>query len=291
MKAVMLISLLSLELSYYLLIIQTGIVEFYASDIFAILTLPIGGILGSLLSPYTKISSENKLTFFIAIQLFVSFFYPNLSAFMLFILGFSSGVISVLMIHKLKSASRYEIGVALSISYVIGTLLFNYDIDERDVIALLFSLIVLIASRFLPKEFIVQDLRYNHKILTMFIWVLLDATLFEMLSRDSGISIWRDGFSYEIAIFHVIGVFLALSIKSTDLYRSIVIFVLFFFSYLFYYLKEPYILSAIYPIAISYYNIVILQTILKKDIKTISYYMVFIAWLATGLGLELALIL
>lgn len=64
---------------------------------------------------------------------------------------------------------------------------------------------------------------------------------------------------------------------------------LFALSYLFYFLQEAFILSLVYPFVISYYNVVILQTLIKKDLKTISIYMIFIGWLASGAGLFTAL--
>ena len=45
----------------------------------------------------------------------------------------------------------------------------------------------------------------------------------------------------------------------------------------------------VYPFVISYYNVVILQTISKKDFKTITFYMIFIGWMASGLGLFVAI--
>jgi len=65
--------------------------------------------------------------------------------------------------------------------------------------------------------------------------------------------------------------------------------ILFALSYLLYFLKEPLLLSMVYPIVISYYNVVILQTLIKKGIKTLSIYMIFIGWAASGAGLFIAL--
>jgi len=79
------------ELSYYLLIAQTGIVEYMNSNIYAIAPLPIGGVIGSLLTYYLTISRKNKIFIFLVIQLTISLFYPNLSSIMLFILGIGVG--------------------------------------------------------------------------------------------------------------------------------------------------------------------------------------------------------
>jgi len=281
--------LLSFELLFYLLIVQTGIVEFYNSDIFTLALIPIGGVLGSLSTLFMHGESEKKLSFFLLVQLFISFFYPNLSQFMLFILGFSSGVISVFMIHELKKASSIELGVALSLSYVIGTFLFNTEVAERRVYALLFTFIVLIASRLLPSEKKEFEVFRTYPLWMMSLWVLLDSTLFELLSRDSSFSIWRDGYSFEIAFFHVLGVVLAFILKFSLKQKELFILMIFFLSYLLYSLNEAYLLAAVYPIAISYYNIAILQTVLKKPLKIIGIDMIFIAWIASGMGLFLAL--
>ena len=123
----------------------------------------------------------------------------------------------------------------------------------------------------------------------MVLWVFLDSTLFESLSRDITISIWRDGFTFQIALFHVIGVFCALYFKIEKNQKSLFILTLFAASYLFYFLREGFILSIVYPFVISYYNVVILQTIAKKDFKTITFYMIFIGWMASGAGLFVAL--
>ena len=123
----------------------------------------------------------------------------------------------------------------------------------------------------------------------MVLWVFLDSALFEALSRDITISIWRDGFTFQIALFHVIGVFCALFFKIEKNQKSLLILTLFAASYLFYFLREGFILSIVYPFVISYYNVVILQTIAKKDFKTITFYMIFIGWMASGAGLFVAL--
>lgn len=47
-----LIFFVAFELCYYLLIAQTGIVEFFGSDLTVIAYMPIGGIIGSVLSSY-----------------------------------------------------------------------------------------------------------------------------------------------------------------------------------------------------------------------------------------------
>ena len=73
MRRVMLILFIGLELSYYLLIIQTGLVEYLDSDLLRIAPLPIGGMIGSLIVYFTDTNNENKISFFVTIQLLIVF--------------------------------------------------------------------------------------------------------------------------------------------------------------------------------------------------------------------------
>ena len=289
MQRLILILFIASELCYYLLIAQTGVVEYFSSNLFLIAPLPIGGIIGSLLVSYIKINFKNKISLFLTIQLIMSFLYPNFNMLTLFILGFAVGSLAPLIINEIKKTSLLELGLALSVSYVTGTLLFNYEVDARGIIAISLTTITLIASRFLPTNEPIKKSNQEFALLMMVLWVFLDSTLFESLSRDITISIWRDGFTFQIALFHVIGVFCALYFKIEKNQKSLFILTLFAASYLFYFLREGFILSIVYPFVISYYNVVILQTIAKKDFKTITFYMIFIGWMASGAGLFVAL--
>jgi len=277
------------ELSYYLLIAQTGIVEYMNSNIYAIAPLPIGGVIGSLLTYYLTISRKNKIFIFLVIQLTISLFYPNLSSIMLFILGIGVGALAPLLINELKKASLLELGIALAISYTLGTTLFNYEVELRGNIAIVLTLITIISSFFLPKKNKVDENYQEFSLFVMVLWIFLDSALFETLSRDITISIWRDGYSFEIAIFHIIGIIVALTYKIEIKHKELFIIILFALSYLFYFLEEALILSIVYPFVISYYNVTILQSIMKKDLKTLSIYMIFIGWVASGAGLFIAL--
>lgn len=277
------------ELSYYLLIAQTGIVEYMNSDIYAIAPLPIGGVIGSLLTYYLTISKKNKIFIFLVLQLTISLFYPNLSSIMLFILGIGVGALAPLLINELKKASLLELGIALAISYTLGTTLFNYEVELRGNIAIVLTLITIISSFFLPKKNKVVENYQEFSLFVMVLWIFLDSALFETLSRDITISIWRDGYSFEIAVFHIIGIIVALTYKIEKKHKELFIIILFALSYLFYFLEEALILSIVYPFVISYYNVTILQSIMKKDLKTLSIYMVFIGWAASGAGLFIAL--
>lgn len=289
MQRLILIFFIASELCYYLLIAQTGVVEYFSSNLFLIAPLPIGGVIGSLLVSYIKIDMKNKISLFLLMQLFMSFLYPNFNMLTLFILGFTVGSMAPLIINEVKKASFLELGFALSLSYVTGTLLFNYEVESRGIIAIILTTITLVSSRFLPVNKTKEKSTQEFALLMMVLWVFLDSALFESLSRDITISIWRGGFTFEIALFHIIGVFCALFLRIEKNQKELFILTLFALSYLFYFLREGFILSIIYPFVISYYNVVILQTISKKDFKTITFYMIFIGWMASGAGLFVAI--
>jgi len=181
------------------------------------------------------------------------------------------------------------LGIALAISYTLGTTLFNYEVELRGNIAIVLTLITIISSFFLPKKNKVDENYQEFSLFVMVLWIFLDSALFETLSRDITISIWRDGYSFEIAIFHIIGIIVALTYKIEKKHKELFIIILFALSYLFYFLEEALILSIVYPFVISYYNVTILQSIMKKDLKTLSIYMIFIGWVASGAGLFIAL--
>lgn len=284
-----LILFIASELCYYLLIAQTGVVEYFSSDIIAIAPLPIGGMIGSFLTYYLKISNKNKIAIFLSLQLLMSFFYPNFSIYTLFILGISVGALAPLLINELKKARAIDLGLALSISYAFGTLLFNYEVSLRGSLAIILTIIPLICLFFLATKKLPISLKSEYSLFVMVLWIFLDSALFETLSRDINISIWRDGYTLEIVLFHIIGVFTALKYQLCKNHKELIIIVLFALSYLLYFLQEAFILSLVYPFVISYYNVAILQTILKKDLKVIAVYMIFIGWIASGAGLFVAL--
>jgi len=57
-----------------------------------------------------------------------------------------------------------------------------------------------------------------------------------------------------------------------------------------YYLEWPFLLAVVYPFTISYYNVVIFTT-LSQEVKLskLAFIMVFVGWIASGLGLGFAL--
>lgn len=282
------------ELSFYLLIAQTGVVEIFHSDLSLIFYLPLGGVLGTFIISHLNFSKKLLSYFLLSLQLLAAFFYPNFSPLLLLLLGFSVGGLSPIIIDTLKKASRIDLLLTLALSYTLGTLLFSSDPLGRGYLAILLSLGALFGyflfklNLFKPKTIPLKH--YSYPLLLMVVWVLLDSSLFETLSRNSSISIWRDGFSTEIVIFHILGVVAALFIKLDSSKRSLLITLLFSFSYLFYFIESPLALSIVYPFVISYYNVVILQTLVGyKSFKSIGISMIFIGWLASGGGLMVAI--
>lgn len=289
MQSLALVLFVAAELCYYLLIVQTGIVEYFLSDLSIIIYLPIGGIIGSLLSSYIQTSNKIKIFGFLFVQLIISFFYPNLSSLMLFILGVSVGALAPLLINELKKGSNIELGFGLAIAYVVGTYLFNFDISLRGNIAISLTLVATISLFFIENNKSKVISSSNFTLVSMVSWIFIDASLFETLSRDENISIWKDGYTFEIIFFHLIGIVLAFTLKLQKNQKEFLIIILFTLSYFLYFLNEALLLSIIYPLVISYYNVMILQTLILKDLKTIGIYMIFVGWIASGAGLFISL--
>jgi len=160
--------------------------------------------------------------------------------------------------------------------------------------ALFFTVVALISVHFLPSFSTSQKRRdgyFDYSILAMMtLWVFLDSALFETLSRDMFIPIWRGGYSNEIISFHILGVIVALFYKMRKREKEFFILSLFALSYLLFFLQEALLLSVVYPFVISYYNVVILQNLTKvKDFRMIALSMIFIGWIASGAGLLVAL--
>jgi hypothetical protein len=286
-----LIFFVSFELCYYLLIAQTGIVEFFGSDLTVIAYMPLGGITGSILSVYINYDIKKKILFLTFVQFCVTFFYPGFNSLLLFILGLSVGGMAPLIIYSLKKAAPNDFIVILSISYLVGTSLFNTPVQERAVLGIIFSLIVLLSVfKTGEKKYPQEEGQLSYPVFMMMLWVFLDSALFESLSRDIQIPIWRGGYSFEIILFHITGVVFAVKLQLGHKLKEMMVILLFALSYLFYFLREPLLLSIVYPFVISYYNTIILQEITKiKDIKKIGLIMVFIGWGASGAGLYFAL--
>ena len=284
------------EFCYYLLIAQTGIVEVFGSDVMSFFTLPLGGIIGSLVVHF-KVwkfdTDQKKISLFLAIQTLCSLYYPHLNLFTLFFLGLSLGASAPLLINLVKGR-WHETAVALGLTYALATLLFTYPAALRGTLAILLSLSAFGISFFTCKgektAILPSQSISTFSIVSMSLWAFLDATLFETLSRSSTISIWRGEQWYIILLFHLIGIisayFLMKRIKEHNLFISL----LFATSYLLYAMNEATLLSMLYPFVISYYNFVIIKRLASLDnVKALGVIMVFTGWLAGGMGLMSAL--
>lgn len=281
------------ELSFYLLIAQTGIVEVFHSDIFAIAYLPIGGAMATYLNAYIKVKEHYKVISLLLLQIIMTFLYPFYTPFTLFFLGIAVGGISPLIIQTLKKATLLELGFSLGGAYALGTLLFSSNPMNREILGVILSSIALFGYLFTQyqksADLSFQKEFFSYPLVLMFIWVFLDASLFETLSRDTLMSIWRGGYTTAIILFHLLGLVVAITLRLEYYLKSMLITLLFLLSYLFYFIDEPLLLSFVYPFVISYYNVVILQSLIKvKSLKTIGLFMVFIGWIASGGGLMVA---
>ncbi len=183
-------------------------------------------------------------------------------------------------------------GGALGLSYLVGTLLFTSPAAWRGPLGIGLTLLALLLLPWangrrnpsaLPPLGAVS-------IATMALWAFFDSALFETLSRDASLSIWRDGYSLEIATFHLAGVLLALWFPLEWRRSRQLIAWLFAGAYLSYLLALPSVLAAVYPVVISYYNVVILRRLTReRELSRVTAAMLAIGWGASGAGLGAAL--
>jgi len=291
-----LVLLLGFELSFYLLIIQTGIAEHFHSDLIALSPLFIGGVTGTLLSGYkwgVITNPIHKIIIALSLQSALSFLYPEYNAFMLFLLGASVGLMAPLSIYLFKEHQHYELLFALAIAYTIGTYAFTSLADHREWMAIIFSIAALISAGLLSDYIVGHDTLNKPTPLTSYLplmlWILLDSNLFETLSRHQGIDIWNDK-TYTIIIFHLLGLIGASLVKLSDKKQHLLISLLFTVSYTLSYLEWKLALAVVYPFTISYYNVIVFLTLSREvNLLRLSQLMVFIGWIASGLGLSLAL--
>jgi beta-carotene 15,15'-dioxygenase len=289
----LLVLVLSSQLLYYLLIAQTGVVGAFDSHIHDLYTLPIGGIIGSLLSAYGRHSAlKRELYFLFGGQIVISWFYPEYSLSMLLALGFLVGYTTPLLLYIFTSQSKGRIALGLAISYAVGTALYTYPFDARGGIALLFPLISMGALYFTPLEFTLYGEKKSFNWLTlalMMLWIFADSALFETLSRSGDMDIWSR-YTLLIITAHLAGVYLAYRYGKELMNQTRIILSLFLLSYTFYWLKEPIVLAVIYPIVISYYNVLLFQALIRlADIRLIGLSMIGVGWIATSIANAIAL--
>lgn len=288
-----LVIVLSSQLLYYLLIAQTGVVGAFDSHIHDLYTLPIGGVIGSLLSAFWRHHGiKLELCFLFGIQIMISWFYPDYSLGMLLVLGFVIGYTTPLLLYSFRSQSKGQLALGLAISYAVGTSLYTYPFLQRGDMAILFPLISVIALRYTR----LQSTLYSEKkpfhwstLGIMMLWIFADSALFETLSRSGSMDIWSH-YALLIIASHLTGVFLAYRYGGELMSQTRVIWFLFVLSYLSYWLKEPIVLAVIYPIVISYYNVLLFQALIRlADIRLIGLSMVGVGWIATSAANAVAL--
>jgi len=280
------------EFTYYLLVLQTGIVEYHHSQLSEIWMIPIGGILGIIVSVWLYRHTYWLMPLLLVLQLLLSFRYTSLDGMELFILGVISGITAPMLIYFIRDL--WGGIIALSLSYTAGTLLFDIDAGERTGIAVGLSIIALLMS-FLTRYEKQGAPRFNGEITTVysmgsiFAWLLLDAILFETLSRDTGMHLWgEERFMVPIVLFHIVGLIAAYYWRAWR-HNDLLLLFMFILTYGAYLSHAQTLLSIIYPFVISYYNVIILSRLIKLGYPLLAM-MSLSLWAASGLGLFSALL-
>ncbi|MDO9056556.1 MAG: hypothetical protein Q7U69_08390 [Sulfuricurvum sp.] len=289
----LLVIVLSSQLLYYLLIAQTGVVGVFDSHIHDLFTLPIGGVIGALFSAFWRHHAlKHELSFLFGIQIMISWFYPNYSLGMLLALGFVVGYTTPLLLYIFKSQSKLQLSVGMAISYAVGTALYTYPFEARGSIAILFPFISIVALYFAK----LKSTRTSEKkpfhwptLGVMMLWIFADSALFETLSRSGSMDIWSQ-YTLLIITAHLAGVYAAFRFGGELMSQTRLIWVLFVLSYLLYWIEEPILLAIVYPIAISYYNVLLFQALIRlADIRLIGLSMVGVGWIAASAANGIAL--
>lgn len=279
-----LIILFFAETSYYLLILQTGIVEYYHSNLSQIWMIPVGGVLG-ISTIATLKYRQQVVSIALVMQTILMLTYPHFDGGMLFILGFSSGLIAPYLIYQLHSLT--QVVVALALAYLLSTFAITILPEARGVLAIGLSLMALLALQWVVPQKKSKKALLNRGYGEVFLWLVLDATLFELLSRSS-VAIWKDErFIVLIAFFHLVGLLLAYKFHNSK-YNSVTIIGLFILSYLFFNLNMQYPLAIVYPIVISYYNVMVLKRFMNLSFEQLSFASSGL-WMSAGMGLFISL--
>jgi len=289
----LLVIVLSSQLLYYLLIAQTGVVGAFDSHIHDLYTLPIGGIIGTLLSAMWRHQDlKMELYFLFGMQIMISWVYPNYSLGMLLALGFVVGYTTPILLYIFGSQGKAQLAFGLAISYAIGTALYTYPFEERRVIALALPLISIIALRFFNFKRLIQ-IEYKkfpwRLVVIMMLWIFADSALFETLSRSENMDIWSE-YTVVIIVSHLIGVYGAYHFGDELIKQTPIVLGLFVTSYILYWLEMPLALAVVYPIVISYYNVLLFHKMMQlRNIRVIALAMIGVGWIATSAANALAL--
>lgn len=288
-----LVIVLSSQLLYYLLIAQTGVVGVFDSHIHDLFTLPIGGVLGSLLSAYWRhYGIKMELCFLFGIQVMLSWFYPNYSLGILLVMGFVVGYTTPLLLYLFGAQSRLQLAMGLAIAYAVGTALYTYPFALRGDIAIILPLISVVALRFTHLTRVeppaVSKLE-GRTVAMMMLWIFADSALFETLSRSGNMDIWSH-YTLLIITSHSAGVYLAYRYGKSLVRQGWTVWVLFILSYALYYVDQPLGLAIVYPVVISYYNVLLFRTLVEmRDVRLIALAMVGIGWIAASAANAVAL--
>ncbi len=282
------LALFASEFTFYLLILQTGIVEYHHSVMSEIWMVPVGGIMGIIISVFLYKDREWFIPLLLFIQLLLSFNYADSSGFELFGFGLISGLTAPMLIARVNHF--WVVVVALGLSYSYGTYYFDVVASDRGGIALFLSAVALLSSLFAQMKEKKEKIEFisMFSVGSIFLWLLLDASLFETLSRDSMMRLWGDeAFTYNIIIFHIIGLIVAYKARDSK-YNDIALLSLFVVAYTLYSFEWQFGLSVVYPFVISYYNVIILRALVNLPYALLAV-MALSLWGASGLGLLVAL--
>ncbi|WP_353662258.1 hypothetical protein [Hydrogenimonas sp. SS33] len=280
--------LFSAEFTYYLLILQTGIVEYHHSLLSEVWMVPAGGMIGILLSIGAYPRRRWLMPSLLFVQLLLSFSYASANGWELFLLGLISGLTAPMLIALVPRL--WVVAVALAFSYLFGTWVFDVPAIDRTSIAVSLSAVALGAS-------FLGDMRPAkcgsgtvslYSMGNIFLWLLLDAALFETLSRDAVMHLWgEEGFAFPIILFHLIGLAAAYGMRSYR-HNDALLLGLFAFAYATYASGSQAWLCVVYPFVISYYNVVIMEKLIRLPYTKVAMASLSL-WAASGLGLLIAL--
>jgi hypothetical protein len=301
MQTFLLITLMASELCYYLLVAQTGIIESFGSDLSKIFTLPLGGAIGSLIA-YRNIgvlnTTRRKVAFLLFAQGLLSLAYPNFNLVTLFFLGLTVGALAPLFIHLFSKDEIFPLMLALVCAYTTGTALFTTPPEGRRLIAIVLSMLALAAITGLKRDNKKREevgpstglALAPFSAALLFLWVALDSSLFEILSRHETMSIWRGEYRHLIVLFHSLGLLTAYAVRDRFRYRHSAIALLFVTSYALLFFQQNMLLAMVYPFVISFYNFFLLRLLVSiRSLRILGICMLGAGWIASGVGLMVAL--
>jgi beta-carotene 15,15'-dioxygenase len=110
------------------------------------------------------------------------------------------------------------------------------------------------------------------------------------LSRSGNMDIWSD-YTVVIIVSHLIGVYGAYHFGDELIRQTPFVLGLFVvMSYLLYWLEIPLALAIVYPIVISYYNVLVFHKLMQlRNIRVTALAMIGIGWIATSAANAIAL--